>query len=62
MSQQLPTYQAAMMQEELPLRTSITPAMAIGGSLETVNNFSALAQIAFVVFMRFRGRRVRASE
>jgi apolipoprotein N-acyltransferase len=61
-SQQLPTYQAAMMQEELPLRTSITPAMAIGGSLEIANNFSALAQIAFVVFMRFRGRRVKASE
>lgn len=53
-SQQLPTYQAAMMQEELPLRSSMTPAMAIGGSLEIANNFSALAQIAFVVFIRRR--------
>jgi hypothetical protein len=30
---------------EVPLRTSITPAMAIGGGLDLAINFSALALI-----------------
>ncbi len=59
-TQQLPTYQAALMQEDLPLRASMTPAMLIGSSLEIANNFSALAQLGLLVFLHFRNRR-RAS-
>ena len=56
-AQQLPTYKAALMQQELPLRTSLTPAMLIGSSLEIANNFSALAQLVFLMILQFRQRR-----
>lgn len=58
-TQQLPTYQAQILRENLPLRNSITPAMAIGSSLELANNFAAIAQLMFLFLFQLRLRRSR---
>ena len=56
-SQQLPTYRAALMRQEVPLRNFETPAMMFGSSLELANNFSALAQVLFLVWLKLVRRR-----
>jgi len=56
-SQSLPSFKAGILQSSLPLRTSITPAMAFGPSLDEVINFSAIAQSLFLVWLRFVYRR-----
>jgi apolipoprotein N-acyltransferase len=52
----LPSYTPGIMRQELPLRSSLTPAMSVGGFLEIVNNFSALGQILFVFWIGKRRR------
>lgn len=47
----LPSYQPGVMQAALPLRSSLTPAMAFGGSLEIVNNFAALGLVVFTFWL-----------
>jgi apolipoprotein N-acyltransferase len=42
---ELPTFEPGVMVAEVPLRTSITPAMAIGGGLDLAINFAALVLI-----------------
>jgi len=54
----LPSYKAGLMREILPLRSSLTPAMTIGGYLEIVNNFSALGQL-LVIFWVLRSKRAK---
>jgi apolipoprotein N-acyltransferase len=39
---ELPTFQAGVMQQEVPLRDSVTPAMVIGAWFDLAVNFSAL--------------------
>ncbi|MEY4320251.1 MAG: hypothetical protein RLZZ471_192 [Actinomycetota bacterium] len=56
----LPSYTPGIMRQTLPLRSGITPAMAIGGYLEIANNFSALGQF-LVIFWLARARRVRGA-
>ena len=57
-SQQLPIYQAAVMRETVPLRNSITPAMMFGSSFELANNFSAVAQIIFLIWLKLARRKI----
>lgn len=53
----LPSYQAGIMQKTLPLRSSITPAMSFGDSLEIVNNFSALGQLLIILWVYLNRRK-----
>ena len=53
----LPSYQPGLMQQTLPLRVNLTPAMLIGGSLEIANNFSAIGQVLLVYWLLRRKRR-----
>lgn len=55
--QQLPTFTADIMRQELPLRTSTTPAMMFGATFELANNFAALGIVVFSLASRFRKRR-----
>jgi len=57
-AEQLPTYTAAVMRQELPLRTSMTPAMIFGAPFELANNFAALGIVIFSLgsIRRRRGR------
>ena len=55
--EQLDTYTADVMQQELPLRTSLTPAMMVGATLEMANNFAALGMLIFFFVTSIRNRR-----
>lgn len=56
-TRQLDTYQAAVMQQELPLRESLTPAMALGSNFELANNFAALGLIIGSIVVRRKAKR-----
>ena len=56
-AEQLDTYTADTMRQELPLRTSLTPAMMFGAALEMANNFAALGILIFFFFTWIRNRR-----
>lgn len=49
--EQLPTYTSDIMRQELPLRTSITPAMMFGATFEFANNFAALGIILYCIVL-----------
>ena len=53
---ELPIYTPGVLVEKLPLRSSKTPAMMLGGSFDLAINFSALALIAWSVYHRFQRR------
>jgi apolipoprotein N-acyltransferase len=55
--EQLETYTADVMRQELPLRTSLTPAMMFGATLEMANNFAALGMLIFFFVTWMRKRR-----
>ncbi len=55
--EQLDTYTADTMRQELPLRTSLTPAMMFGATLEMANNFAALGILIFFFVTWIRNRR-----
>jgi hypothetical protein len=59
--QQLETYTADVMRQKLPLRTSQTPAMLIGSTLEMSNNFAALGILIFAIATALRRRRGSAT-
>jgi apolipoprotein N-acyltransferase len=59
--QQLETYTADVMRQALPLRTSQTPAMLIGSTLEMSNNFAALGISIYAIATALRRRRGSAS-
>jgi apolipoprotein N-acyltransferase len=59
--QQLETYTADVMRQKLPLRTSQTPAMLIGSTLEMSNNFAALGILIYTLVISLRRRRGSAS-
>ena len=56
-SQELPSFKAGVMQHSLPLRTSLTPAIILGDIGSVINNFSALAQALFLLWLRTMHRR-----
>ena len=56
----LPSYQPGLMQEILPLRSSLTPAMTFGGYLEIVNNFAAIGQLLLIYWIAKRKRKANA--
>ena len=55
---ELPTFEAGVMQQELPLRDSITPAMALGAWLDLFINFAAvlILLLALRLNIKFRNR------
>jgi apolipoprotein N-acyltransferase len=53
---QLPIFEPGVMVHTLPLRTSTTPAMAIGPSFDLAVNFSALALFVSGLIFRLRAR------
>lgn len=53
---QLPIFEPGVMVNTLPLRTSITPAMAIGPGFDLAINFAALALFAGGLVFRIRAR------
>jgi apolipoprotein N-acyltransferase len=53
---QLAIFEPGVMVQTLPLRTSITPAMAIGPGFDLVVNFAALALFATGLIFRLRAR------
>jgi apolipoprotein N-acyltransferase len=53
---QLPIFEPGVMVQTLPLRTSITPAIAIGPSFDLAVNFAALALFASGLIFRLRAR------
>jgi apolipoprotein N-acyltransferase len=53
---QLPIFEPGVMVQTLPLRTSITPAIAIGPGFDFVVNFAALALFATGLIFRLRAR------
>ena len=59
--QQLETYTADIMRQALPLRTSQTPAMLIGSTLEMSNNFAAIGILIYAIATALRRRRGSAS-
>jgi apolipoprotein N-acyltransferase len=54
--QQLPTFEAGAMVQEIDLRSSITPAMRCGSWFDLLNNFLALLLILGSVYSNFRTR------
>lgn len=56
-AEQLPTYTADILRQDLPLRTSITPAMMFGATFELANNFAALGIVLFSIVAARRKRR-----
>ena len=54
--EQLETYTADVMRQELPLRTSLTPAMMFGATFELANNFAAIGFLLFLAVTRIRKR------
>jgi len=59
--EQLETYTADVMRQKLPLRTSQTPAMLIGSTLEMSNNFAALGILIYAIATALRRRRGSAT-
>ena len=59
---ELPFYEPGVMIQTVPLRSSITPAMAIGPYFDLVVNLAALALVASVVRFTLTRRSRRASE
>lgn len=59
---ELPFYEPGVMIQTVPLRRSITPAMAIGPCFDLVVNLAALALVASVVRFTLTRRSRRASE
>jgi apolipoprotein N-acyltransferase len=53
---QLPIFEPGVMVNTLPLRTSITPAMAIGPGFDLAVNFAALALFSSGLIFRLRAR------
>jgi apolipoprotein N-acyltransferase len=53
---QLPMFEPGVMVQTLPLRTSITPAIAIGPGFDLAVNFTALALFASGLIFRLRAR------
>lgn len=53
---QLPTFEPGVMVATVPLRTSLTPAMAIGAALDLLINFAALVLIGLVFAPAIRRR------
>jgi apolipoprotein N-acyltransferase len=53
---QLPIFEPGVMVQTLPLRTSITPAIAIGPGFDLAVNFAALALFASGLIFRLRAR------
>jgi apolipoprotein N-acyltransferase len=53
---QLPIFEPGVMVNKLPLRTSITPAMAIGPGFDLAVNFAALVLFASGLIFRLRAR------
>jgi apolipoprotein N-acyltransferase len=53
---QLPIFEPGVMVNTLPLRTSITPAMAMGPGFDLAVNFSALALFVSGLIFRIRAR------
>jgi apolipoprotein N-acyltransferase len=55
---ELPTFEAGVMQKELPLRDSITPAMALGAWLDLLINFAAvlILLLGLRLNIKFRNR------
>ena len=56
---QLPSFEAGILQGDLPLRSAITPAILFGQTIDTVINYSAFAQVAFLIWLRFWFKRRR---
>jgi apolipoprotein N-acyltransferase len=52
----LPSYVPGVIKADLPLRSSLTPAIAFGGYLEIVNNFAAIGQLVFIYWFGLRKR------
>jgi apolipoprotein N-acyltransferase len=59
-TRQLETYKADVMQQELPLRKSLTPAMIVGAYFELANNFATIGLILGSLVLRIRARRAQA--
>jgi apolipoprotein N-acyltransferase len=51
---QIPSFEAGVMVNKLPLRTSLTPAMAIGPVFDLLANLSAIILIALAIPRRYR--------
>lgn len=58
--QQLPTFEAGVMVQDVPLRDTKTPAMLIGAWLDLILNLLTLALIAFAIRWSFRTRERRS--
>lgn len=58
-AEQLDTYTADIMRQELPLRTSLTPAMMLGAPFEIANNFAAVGIVLFFILSWVRKRQGR---
>jgi apolipoprotein N-acyltransferase len=58
---QLPIFEPGVMVQALPLRTSITPAMAIGPGFDLIINFVALSLLASAIGSLVRSRREKSS-
>lgn len=61
-SKQLPSFTAGILQDSLPLRTTLTPAIVFGQSIDTVIFYSAIAQTVFLLWLRFFYPRRKRSE
>jgi len=53
---ELPTFEAGVMQQEVPLRDSITPAMAIGAWFDLTVNFAALLIVLLALRLKMKIR------
>lgn len=53
---ELPTFEAGVMQQEVPLRNSLTPAMAIGAWFDLAINFSALLILLVALRLKIKIR------
>lgn len=60
-TRQLETYKADIMQQELPLRKSLTPAMILGTNFEIANNFATIGLALGALILRVRARRSQAT-
>lgn len=60
--EQLPIFEPGVMVNKLPLRTSITPAMAIGPYFDFLVNLAALSLLVTAIGFRLRRRNRTASE
>jgi apolipoprotein N-acyltransferase len=58
--QQLPTFEAGVMVQEVPLRTSLTPAMRIGSWIDLLINVLSVAFTTLAIRFQIRSRKRRA--